>query len=234
MTDVRLTALNPVDSQVYPVACNTSGELIVADDGIDYLPLTGGELTGPLTSTSSITTAGNIVTGDYNPSSNTTSGAQLFNSGNIYLQHNGTGPTNYDPFRIYYGTTVKASFSNQGNLTAGSITATGKAEFGTTSKATFFTNGEVQLAGNNVNFQPSGSATFAGAVVSKGVNAAVCFQAIQTNAGEVKVEITASGTATFAGNVTAPNITSLNTSVEELQTKMSLIMRQIDISAETP
>lgn len=27
MTDVRLTALNPEDSQVYPVACNTSGEL---------------------------------------------------------------------------------------------------------------------------------------------------------------------------------------------------------------
>ena len=27
MTDVRLTALNPEDSKVYPVACNTSGEL---------------------------------------------------------------------------------------------------------------------------------------------------------------------------------------------------------------
>jgi len=49
MTDVRLTALNPTDSQVYPVACNTSGELIVAGDGTDYLPLTGGDLTGDLT-----------------------------------------------------------------------------------------------------------------------------------------------------------------------------------------
>ena len=49
MTDVRLTALNPVDSQVYPVACNTSGELLVAGDGVDYLPLTGGDLTGDLT-----------------------------------------------------------------------------------------------------------------------------------------------------------------------------------------
>ena len=29
MTDVRLTALNPEDSQVYPVACNSSGELLV-------------------------------------------------------------------------------------------------------------------------------------------------------------------------------------------------------------
>ena len=49
MTDVRLTALNPVDSQVYPVACNTSGELLVADGGGEYLPLTGGDLTGDLT-----------------------------------------------------------------------------------------------------------------------------------------------------------------------------------------
>jgi hypothetical protein len=29
MTDVRLTALNPVDSQVYPVACNDKGELLI-------------------------------------------------------------------------------------------------------------------------------------------------------------------------------------------------------------
>ena len=29
MTDVRLTALNPVDSQVYPVACNDKGELLL-------------------------------------------------------------------------------------------------------------------------------------------------------------------------------------------------------------
>jgi hypothetical protein len=64
MTDVRLTALNPVDSQVYPVACNTSGELLVADDGTEYLPLTGGDLTGPLTSTSSITAASITSVGD--------------------------------------------------------------------------------------------------------------------------------------------------------------------------
>ena len=47
----------------------------------------------------------------------------------------------------------------------------------------------------------SGSITAAGAIVSKGVNAAVCFQAIQTNESEVKAEITASGSATFAGRL---------------------------------
>ena len=29
MTDVRLTAVNPEDSQVYPVACNDKGELLL-------------------------------------------------------------------------------------------------------------------------------------------------------------------------------------------------------------
>ncbi len=49
MTDVRLTALNPVDSQVYPVACNSSGELLVAGDGGDYVEITGSNMTGNLT-----------------------------------------------------------------------------------------------------------------------------------------------------------------------------------------
>ena len=29
MADVRLTAINPEDSQVYPVACNDKGELLL-------------------------------------------------------------------------------------------------------------------------------------------------------------------------------------------------------------
>lgn len=45
MTDVRLTALNPVDSQVYPVACNTSGELLVAQDDPGPNLLVEGDLT---------------------------------------------------------------------------------------------------------------------------------------------------------------------------------------------
>jgi hypothetical protein len=37
MTDVRLTALNPDDSQVYPVACNASGELRTVDQKIEVI-----------------------------------------------------------------------------------------------------------------------------------------------------------------------------------------------------
>ena len=61
MTDVRLTALNPVDSQVYPVACNTSGELIVeqVDPGPD-LTVTGNLTVNGTSTFSSITAAGTI------------------------------------------------------------------------------------------------------------------------------------------------------------------------------
>jgi hypothetical protein len=61
MTDVRLTALNPVDSQVYPVACNTSGELLVADDGPDL-----------------------TVTGDL-----TVEGTASFNNSDVYIDSSG-------------------------------------------------------------------------------------------------------------------------------------------------
>jgi hypothetical protein len=48
MTDVRLTALNPEDSQVYPVACNSSGEL-----KLEKQATFDGNLDGDLTVTGS-------------------------------------------------------------------------------------------------------------------------------------------------------------------------------------
>lgn len=51
MTDVRLTALNPEDSQAYPVACNSSGELLVSQ-GVEsdkYVEKSGDNMTGDLT-----------------------------------------------------------------------------------------------------------------------------------------------------------------------------------------
>ena len=41
MTDVRLTALNPEDSKVYPVACNASGELLTTKSGDINLDVPG-------------------------------------------------------------------------------------------------------------------------------------------------------------------------------------------------
>lgn len=65
MTDVRLTALNPVDSQVYPVACNTSGELIVeqVDPGPD-LTVTGNlTVNGTSTLTGDVTSGSQLIAG---------------------------------------------------------------------------------------------------------------------------------------------------------------------------
>ena len=49
MADVRLTATNPADSSVVPVACNEKGELLLEPVESDFLPLSGGNLSGDLT-----------------------------------------------------------------------------------------------------------------------------------------------------------------------------------------
>jgi hypothetical protein len=235
MTDVRLTALNPVDSQVYPVACNTSGELLVADDGIDYLPLTGGELTGPLTSTSSITLEGSITTASGNVFIGGTSagtaktalnanGSATFGAGidltdstvDLYSQTTNSNSKSFKLFSDIGGTKAEKAF----------ITAAGAATFGSTT-----TVGGSALSGAaaGVSLYPTG-----GIHATQASGTSTILSGYIQGSSTKNVAITAAGAATFAGDVTAPNITSLNTLVKELQTKMSLIMRQIDISAETP
>ena len=52
MTDVRLTATNPEDSSVVPVACNAKGELKLEEPTInsdDYVAKVGDNMTGALT-----------------------------------------------------------------------------------------------------------------------------------------------------------------------------------------
>ena len=51
MADVRLTAINPEDSSVVPVACNAKGELLLEAQGPgtdDYVAKSGDVMTGPL------------------------------------------------------------------------------------------------------------------------------------------------------------------------------------------
>jgi hypothetical protein len=61
MTDVRLTALNPEDSTVVPVACNSSGELLV-DKGAQGPDL---NVEGDLSVDGSATFAGNVDVGTW-------------------------------------------------------------------------------------------------------------------------------------------------------------------------
>ena len=52
MADVRLTATNPEDSSVVPVACNERGELLLEEPTLasdDYVAVTGDNMTGDLT-----------------------------------------------------------------------------------------------------------------------------------------------------------------------------------------
>ena len=51
MTDVRLTATNPEDSSVVPVACNAKGELLLEEPTINsdqFVAKTGDTMSGPL------------------------------------------------------------------------------------------------------------------------------------------------------------------------------------------
>ena len=67
MTDVRLTALNPEDSKVYPVACNSSGELLTNKSGDINLDVpgnlvVGGKITGGIAQfTNTVETGGGDV-----------------------------------------------------------------------------------------------------------------------------------------------------------------------------
>ena len=84
MTDVRLTATNPEDSSVVPVACNAKGELL-----LEETPGFDGNVDGDLTvsgsaSFGSASFAGNVTIG-VSPNSSTESGVRIGTSGSILI-----------------------------------------------------------------------------------------------------------------------------------------------------
>ena len=68
MTDVRLTATNPEDSSVVPVACNAKGEL-----KLEEVPTFDGNVDGDLTVSGSATFAGNVLANTVETRSNSSS-----------------------------------------------------------------------------------------------------------------------------------------------------------------
>tara|TARA_B100001059_G_scaffold236543_1_gene287658 strand:+ start:3054 stop:3689 length:636 start_codon:yes stop_codon:yes gene_type:complete len=118
MTDVRLTALNPVDSQVYPVACNTSGELIVeqVDPGPD-LTVTGNlTVDGTATFDSTTTFDGNVTAASEVLARNINTNFRMGRTGAVFQGY--FGAAGDDP------ALPTSLIDNDGNIIAASVQAT--------------------------------------------------------------------------------------------------------------
>jgi hypothetical protein len=209
MTDVRLTALNPEDSTVVPVACNSSGELLV-DKGEPEGPDLNVE--GDLSVGGSITAAGNLNVGGYLASLNTASGVKVFDSGKIYLQNDGTGPIDYTPFRIYYGSALKAQFTNQGDLTTegSAVFASDVSMKGSQIKCGTYDTRSTSGIGINV-FSGSKAAT----LYVKGEGASNTSEAIVVQNGndpdnDVNVSVKYDGSAVFNGSIDSGSFIACN------------------------
>ena len=74
MTDVRLTALNPDDSQVYPVACNAAGAIRIEEIPDQTFK---GDLDGNLTVTGNADIDGDITVGDPNTQDESAVGSSI-------------------------------------------------------------------------------------------------------------------------------------------------------------
>lgn len=110
MSDVRLTATNPADSSVVPVACNDKGELLV-----DF----NGNVSGDLTVSGSGTFGGAIQSGDSNGR-----GRMLVDSvgtdaqrGRIILETNPATFGSAECFQIYQGATETCVIKADGRAT---------------------------------------------------------------------------------------------------------------------
>lgn len=156
MTDVRLTATNPDDSSVVPVACNAKGELKLEEPTLnsdDYVAKAGDNMTGSLTigpeGGPAVTTlgdngsaefAGAVTVGD-TPNTQTNTGAEVNPAGYFFARRGDT-----DSIFLGAGSTnAQANIAIYGN---GQITG----------------GGDLGTGGTNPGYSiaPSGSANFAG------------------------------------------------------------------------
>ena len=172
MTDVRLTAVNPEDSQVYPVACNDKGELLLDSGGAS------GDLdvTGNLTVAGSASFAGGNITFDNDS-------IEFGGSANKSIsirRDNGS-------IRVSSDNENTAIFAGQYNTNTNVIiSANGSASFGSSNKLSFAAGigeltvqsdasyrkvfaGKLNTAETTV-INADGSATFSGNVTAPNIN----------------------------------------------------------------
>ena len=187
MTDVRLTALNPEDSTVVPVACNSSGELLV-DKGEPEGPDLNVE--GDLSVGGSASFAGIGTFGPYDISDNAGTGVQV-NSGGVLRVQRGSSAGAAEVFQGYFGSTNTSS-----------ILADGSAEFaGPLNVVT------TQGANNVATFESSGVSSYGLKVKAGGAGPTNYFADFrkQDNSSVFKINgdssIEAAGSAQFKGDV---------------------------------
>jgi len=106
MTDVRLTATNPEDASVVPVACNAKGELKL-EEPISF----DGNLDGDLTVSGAITSAQYINAGGQ-PNTSETYGVELEPEGRIDVRREASGDITFASFPK---TSVTPSFFVRGD-----------------------------------------------------------------------------------------------------------------------
>ena len=184
MADVRLTAVNPEDSQVYPVACNDKGELLLDSGGAS------GDLdvAGNLTVAGSATFAG-VITGDtdttYLPIGTITD--SLFLRGNDIVFTSQDGGDHYGHFD------TAGALRIGGDATANNavIDANGAANFAETVSTGSFPNDASTSAGGGAYLARQDTST---SVVWKAFNGG-------TTTSNVTSQILADGSATFAKDV---------------------------------
>ena len=127
MTDVRLTAVNPEDSQVYPVACNDKGELL----------LDSGGASGDLDVTGNLTVAGSATLGAY-PNGNGMSVDATY--GVISARNDQPSATNgtQQAFRVYTGGQSQAEITAAINANGSATFARNKASISSTGAVTVY------------------------------------------------------------------------------------------------
>lgn len=185
MTDVRLTALNPEDSKVYPVACNSSGELLTTKGSDINLDVPGNlDVGGSATFASDVTVGNNLQVNSsgkfYRP---TSKGGDV--AGNALLTLDSDV---YGVAKNALSITTDGSINAAGSSTfAGRVTG-GSNNFGSTAVST-----EAGLFYNNSSGQYP-------AVLARNIGGGSTFRGINP-AGAVTIDLEASGNATFTGDV---------------------------------
>ena len=190
MTDVRLTATNPEDSSVVPVACNAKGEL-----KLEEVPTFDGNVDGDLTVSGSATFAGKI------DSTGSLIGISTDATYNVATDYSYLSKGALVANRATTNTDAAISVYSGGNV-------------GDPAKAVLKADGSAEFASGKFTVNSNGRASSIGSIGGFHVNdinqTNAAFAVSDSNGINTYCTIMGSGSATFAGNVDAKAALDIN------------------------